>query len=88
MENELMEVYCGSYLFQVQNVSKEKEEEEGQKGKIKNYKYPFNFEFKKKEAFNKGEFRGSGIYLIRYDRTIIYIGKYMPYAKGNATNVG
>ena len=56
-------------------------------GKIKNYHYPFNFEFKKREYAvnkdNKGEFHGSGVYLITNKEEIIYIGKYMPYGKGN-----
>lgn len=71
-------LYNSTELFQIFDTKNKKIN-----GKIKNYKYPFNFEFKKKEAFNKWEFRGSGIYLIRYDRTIIYIGKYMPHEKGN-----
>ena len=75
--------YCGSDLFQI-NI---KNSPPKKKGKIKNYDYPFNVEFKKrKEAVNKdnkGEFHGSGIYLITYKEEIIYIGKYMPYGKGN-----
>ncbi len=80
--------YNPTELFQIFD-TKNKEK----KGRIKNYDYPFDFEFKKRiEAFNKdnkGEFHGSGIYLItfndpdKYNEEIIYIGKYMPHDKGN-----
>ena len=86
-----MNVYCASELFQVSNRNEKNFIHDG--GKIKNYHYPFNFEFKKGiyavNKDNKGEFYGSGIYLItfndlnKYNEEIIYIGKYMPYGKGN-----
>jgi len=75
-------LYNSTELFQIFD-TKNKEK----KGRIKNYKYPFNFEFKKGEyAVNKDnncEFHGSGVYLITYKEEVIYIGKYMPYGKGN-----
>ena len=80
--------YNPTELFQIFD-TKNKEK----KGRIKNYDYPFDFEFKKGEYAvnkdNKGEFHGSGVYLItfndpdKYNEEIIYIGKYMPYGKGN-----
>ena len=86
-----MKVYCASELFQVSNRNEKNFIHDG--GKIKNYHYPFNFEFKKGkyavDKDNKGEFYGSGIYLItfndadKYNEDVIYIGKYMPYGKGN-----
>ncbi len=83
LKNIELKTYCGSELFEVQDVSKEKTN-----GKIKNYDYPFNIKFKIRndgDFYKNGKktFKGSGIYLITYDDTIIYIGKYMPYNDGN-----
>ena len=75
-------LYNSTELFQIFDTESKKT-----KGKIKNYDYPFNFEFKKIKKVYKGDkkkvFNGSGIYLIKYKKEIIYIGKYMPYGKGN-----
>ena len=64
-----MNVYCASELFQVSNRNEKNFIHDG--GKIKNYHYPFNFEFKKGidavNKDNKGEFYGSGIYLITFN---------------------
>lgn len=86
-----IEEYKGEFLFQVEEVPQEDQQET--KGKIKNCRYPFNVEFKirRKDVYKYGKkaFNGAGIYLItfndpdKYNEEIIYIGKYMPYGRGN-----
>ncbi len=75
----------GNELFEV--FEKNERAKWDKNGKIRSYDFPFNFEFRIKNKKNRGtknkELQGSGIYLITYQETIIYIGKYMPYNKGN-----